>query len=446
MTAPGRVWFLAGLYAAIYFVLGADRYATYRSGADLGLFTQSIATIFHGFANTTEGANHFTFHFSPILYLCAPLLLATHSPLVLVAIQAIAGALAIPALYLLARRHLPERPAFGAALVVALYPPLAGVTFTDFHELGLATAATLWLIWAVDSRRFGWAALFGALVLAIREDQGLILAWAALFGIVYFWRRHDRAAMLFCAGTGVAALATFALYFGVVRPLAGAHDAWHPLHFYVWSSVVDPRGTAPWWSIGRPAYFLEALVPLAFAALASPAFLLALPGFVELLSSHESLTYTMGQHYAALWIPYVLTSYVFGLERIGRTKPRLAYNLVRASVALCLAILAFASPTHWGHFLGPRTAHDVALDRVLAKLPPDMEVGTHDEIYAHLGFDPNASLGLGRDPHFALFDRSYYSAWWVADIRPVLLEGLRTGRYRLVSSDDGIDLYERVRR
>jgi len=446
MTALGRVWSLAGLYAAIYFALGADRYATYRSGADLGLFTQSIATVFHGFTNTLEGGSHFTFHFSPILYLCAPLLLATHSPLALIAIQAAAGALAIPALYLLARRRLPERLALGIALVAALYPPLAGVTFTDFHELGFATAAALWLLWAVDGRRFGWAAFFAALVLAIKEDQGLILAWAALFGIVYFWRRHDRTAIAFCAGTGVAALATFALYFSVVRPLSGAHEAWHPLHFYVWSSVVDPRGTAPWWSIGRPAYFLEALIPLAFAALASPAFLLALPGFAECLLSHESLTYTMGQHYAGVWIPYVLASYVFGLERIARAKPRLAFNFVRASIVLCLAILAFASPTHWGHFLGPRTAHDAALDRTLAKLPPDLDVGTHDEIYAHLGFDPNASLGLRRDPRFALFDRTYYSASWVSEIRPVLLEGLRSGRYRLVSSDDGIDLFERVKR
>jgi len=341
---------------------------------------------------------------------------------------------------------LPERVALGIALVGALYPPLAGVTFTDFHELGFATAATLWLLWAVDGRRFGWAALFVAVVLAIKEDQGLILAFGALFGIVYFWRRREPAGIAFSAGAGIAALATFALYFGVVRPLAGAHDAWHPLHFYVWSSVVDPRGTAAWWSIGRPAYFLEALVPLTFAALATPAFLLALPGFAECLLSHESLTYTMGQHYAAVWIPYVLGAYVFGIERLHDRKPRLAFNLVRASMLLCLAILAFASPTHWGHFLGPRIAHDAALERVLAKLPPDLEVGTHDEIYAHLGFDPNASLGLKRNPRFALFDRSYYSAWWVADIRPVLLAGLRTGRYRLVSSDDGIDLFERVAR
>jgi hypothetical protein len=74
-----------------------------------------------------------------------------------------------------------------------------------------------------------------------------------------------------------------------------------------------------------------------------------------------------------------------------------------------------------------------------------MEVGTHDEIYAHLGFDPNASIGLRRDPHYALFDRSYYSASWVADVKPVLLAGLKSGRYRLVSSDDGIDLFERVK-
>ncbi len=81
------------VYAVVLTLLGADRYAAYHSGADLGEFVQTIATPFSGFGDTPEGGSHFLHHFSPILYLCSPLLLLTHSPISLIAIQAVAGAL-----------------------------------------------------------------------------------------------------------------------------------------------------------------------------------------------------------------------------------------------------------------------------------------------------------------------------------------------------------------
>ena len=313
MSARRKVWLASAVYAAVYFALGYDRYTTYHSGADLGLFTQTIASALHGFSNTTEGGSHFTVHFSPILYLCAPLLWATHSPLALVAMQAVAGALVAPPLYFMAGRRASEQVALWVALVALLYPPLAGVTFADFHENGFAPAATLWLLWSVDARRWGWAALCLALVLGIKEDQAPLVACASVFAVMFFARRHERAGTVFALCAFAAACVTFFAFFAIVRPLAGAADAWGPLHFYTWSHIVDPRGSAPWYSIGRPAYFLEALVPLLFLCCLSPLFLVALPAFAEVLLSHESITYTMGQHYAGVWIGYVLAAFALGI-------------------------------------------------------------------------------------------------------------------------------------
>src|ERR1700722_4437004 len=115
MTGLRRVWLIAAAYGVVLFGLGVDRYATYRAGADLGLFVQSIATVFQGFGNTMERGSHFTYHFSPILYLCAPFLLATHSALALTALQALAGALVLPPLYLIACKRMSPSLAFGVA-------------------------------------------------------------------------------------------------------------------------------------------------------------------------------------------------------------------------------------------------------------------------------------------------------------------------------------------
>ncbi len=102
------------------------------------------------------------------------------TPLVLVAIQAVATALTVPPLFLIARRRVPEPLAAWVAAVALLYPPLAGVAFSDFHENGFAPAATLWLLWAVDARRWRAAAAFVAVCLAIKEDQAPLVAFAAL--------------------------------------------------------------------------------------------------------------------------------------------------------------------------------------------------------------------------------------------------------------------------
>lgn len=425
----------------VYGVLGWDRYATYHSGSDVGLFTQTIASAFRGFTNTTEGGSHFTVHFSPILLVAAPLLLAAHSPLVLVALQAIAGGLAAPPLFFIARKRVPEGLAFAIAGIAFLYPPLAGVVFADFHENAFVPALTLWLLWALAARRFALSALFVVMLLAVKEDQATILGFASLVGLAWYARRRDRAGMVFAGGTLVAAVVVFVGFFEVVRPLAGARDVWGPTHFYTWSRIVDPRGSAPWWSIGRPAYFLEALVPLLFLPLGSPAFVLALPGFAEVLASHESITYTMGQHYAAIWIPYVLFADALVLANLHARSPRAARGLVRTSLVLCALVLAFASPTHWGHYLRARNADDANLDRVLARLPRNAAVGAPDEIYAHLGFDPSASLGLLRHPRLAVVDTRHADSALGRAMRAELRAPHEP--YRLVSDDDGIELYRR---
>jgi hypothetical protein len=295
----------------------------------------------------------------------------------------------------------------------------------------------------VDARRFGAAAVFLVTALCVKEDQSVILAFASLVSLVYFMRTGDRERALFSLAALGASVATFVFFFEVVRSLAGARDIWAPTHFYTWTRIVDPRGSAPWYSIGRPAYFLEAVVPLAFACLATPAFVFALPGFAEVLGSHESITYTMGTHYAAVWIPYVLFAYVLGIASLYRRRPSLGRGFVRTATVLCALVLAFASPTHWGHYLGPRTAHDAVLDEAVRRIGTTLDVGTFDEMYAHVGFDPHAYLGLRRGPRYALVDATYANSWFTRSYLPDLQSGVREGRYKLLWSDDGVQLYDR---
>lgn len=443
MKPAYAVWIASGLYAAVMSALGVVRYVTYHSGADLGIFVQAIATVFRGFADTPEGGSHFTVHFSPILYLCAPFLLAAHSPIALIALQACAGALTAPAIYLLARKRMEDRLAALVAVVALLYPALVGQTFTDFHENGFAPASIAWLAWAVDARRWRLAALFAALTLGIKEDEAAILAVLGVFFAIVSARMGDRQAARFGAGVGAVAAAVFIAYFAVVRPLAGATGHWYVIESLAGHHADEQHGLNL--IVGRATFMLEVLLPLAFLPLLSRGFLLAIPGLLEVLSSRWSITYTMGQHYAGVWIAWVLVAFALAVAKIAAGKPARAHLLVRACIALCVLNLAVASPTHWGHFLRTRNAHDAALDRIIAQVPPDSPVGTFDEAYAHLGFNRHAQIGLGAQPEYALFDERYDSAAWRALYRPQLEAFVRAGTYAPIASDDGVTLYRRVK-
>ena len=426
-------------YAVVLTLLGADRYATYHSGADLGEFVQTIATPFTGFGDTPEGGSHFLHHFSPLLYLCSPVLLLAHSPIALIALQASAGALVAPAIFLIVRKRADAKLALLTACVTLLYPPLVGVTFTDFHENGFAPAAIAWLAWAIDNRRWGWAAVLVALGLAIKEDEALMFVVLGAAFALGARRRGDVALFRFATGTAVAGALTLLLYFLVVRPMVGGVGTWFALT-YITNASEHQDGIAA--VLGRLSFLLEALAPLCFVPFFGWRVLIAVPGLIEVLSSRWSITYTMGQHYAGVWVGEMLVAYALAITAFARERsPRLASRLAVASIVICVLNLSLASPTHWRHYLAPVNAHHRVLDAFVAALPPDAEVGTHDEIYSHLGFDPNARNEWASHPEYILVDATYPSTFWHEVARPKLLALVRTHVYKLLRAKDGVELY-----
>jgi uncharacterized membrane protein len=442
-VSPPRLVAVATVaYAAVFFALGVNRYVTYHSGADLGLFTQTIASAFHGFDNTVEGTSHFAYHFSPILYLLAPPLWLTRSALVLVFVQAVATALVAPPIYAIARRRTTGRGAAVIACIALLYPPLQGVTFTDFHETAFLQAAIAWLLWALDARRFSVAAIALLVALATKEDQAPAMAFLGAAACVYFSRMRETRGVLFGAAAIVVSALTMWGYFFVVRPLAGAPEHWVPAHFYGWIGY-RTRPLAVELG-GRLTYLIEAFLPLALIPLRSPVVLLALPGFAEVLASREPLTYTMGQHYAAAWVPYVLAAFAVAGARMWSGSAPAGRRWIGASAILCALTLAFFSPLHLGHFLGVPTRADAAAGALVAEVPRDASIGTYDEMYAHLGFFPHAEIGLRGSPRYVLYDERYSSAAWNGRILPRVRAALAAGTYRIVDARDGVFLLKRA--
>jgi uncharacterized membrane protein len=438
-----RIWLGSGLYFIVFGLLGADRYVAHRSAEDLGIFFQTIASAFAGFSNTIEGANHFTVHFSPILYILAPAVAWTHSALPLVLVSAAANATVAPALFLIARKRVPEPAAIAIAAVALIYPPLCGVAFADFHENSLVVPTITWLLYALDARKFPLALCLALLALTIKEDEAIFVASIAAAAGFSFARRGDRKGVGYAAAMFGSALIVFVGYFAVVRPLAGAHGGWHPTVLYT-STQPEAQTSLLRGIADRLGYLLLAFVPLAFLPLGSRLVLLAILPFAEVLLSRAPVTYTMGQHYAAVWIPYVLVAFTLSACKLyGRNLPAERRALL-ACYALALIIFAVANPLHPRYFLRWPEARDAQLDAFLNALPRTIEIGTQEEAYTHMGFFPWATLGIERYPQYALFDWRYPDSNWIVRDGPRIRSERVRGRYRLVRAQDGIELYERI--
>ena len=56
----------------------------------------------------------------------------------------------------------------------------------------------------------------------------------------------------------------------------------------------------------------------------------------------------MGQHYAAVWVPYVLVAFAVAGAQILARADRKSVAWVRTSAALCAIVTIFFSPLHLG--------------------------------------------------------------------------------------------------
>ena len=437
--------------------LAAVRTADWSYGADTGTFVQIILDAFGGMHNGVEQTTHYRFHWSPALVLLWPALAATHSVWVLQAILAAATVACAPLLAAIARSrgiNLRREIADRIGAVALVYPPLAAVGFGEFRDLGLLPPLALGWWLALRRRSWAWVAITAVLLAGLREDVCLELGIVGAVVAANNVRCGDRP-MLF-AGLGSAALAgiSAAIYVFAVLPRVGP---WPPSHFYVYPFANGPAALllaplthplafgAAILTLGRLTYVLEAFVPLAFVPVRARPVWLSLPGFAIVLLANSGLVWRMGMHYAALWIPWLLIAFAAGIATL-----RFQRRWTTIAFVLSALVLVFFSPLHPLHYLKP-SYHALADARaMLATVPPNAAVATHDEWYAAIAArHPHAAV-LGTGPHpygadYLLFAEDYPNDEFQHRILPQVHEVLALGTYRLIGRRGAVVVWRKIR-
>lgn len=462
------VWIWSAVELAVLLALAIVRAKLWTYGSDTGTFAQIVGDALRGMRNGVEDGSHFRYHWSPSLALLWPLVAATRSALPLQFAQAFATVACAPLVSSLARPYLGPRLARALGILTLLYPPLLALGFDEFHELGLFTPLALALVVSADRRRWIWFYVAAAVAIGLREDAAITLIFLGLAfvtigvrprvdgrGILELSTPAPRALAIAGTALAVGSAAALAAYYGIVTARLGG---WVPSHFYTYPFASGPLElvlaplTHPLqffpaiFTFGRLTYVLEALVPLAFLPLRSRWSLLAIPGGVIVLLANSGYVWRMGDHYAALWIPWLLVATVMGVASVGRRAgERAAARWTASAVALCVLFLIAFDPLHPLHYLHPYYRNLSDARRAIACVPATASLSTHDEWFSAIAAErPLATIDRTNRVEYLVYDDDAASVEYRDRIRPALGRAIARGEYRVVCRYGGVSTFARA--
>src|SRR5215470_935954 len=341
------VWVLVALTAAGYSVFALARYHTFQTGSyDLVIFDQAVRSYAHfqpGISVIKGMHNGFGPHFSvlgdhwsPILAALAPLYWIYGGPQTLLVAQAVLFALAIPPVWLFARRAFGggQRAVIAAYLVVVAYLlswPIAAALHFNFHEVAFAPVLTAVALERLQAGRLRTALIALVALLLVKEDMGLLVAGIGLYLLVarpsVVPRQRLVAAAIIVAGIADTLLATYVL----IPAFGGRSD-----YYWAYTSLGSNAGQAAWHLITHPASSLRLLVTprvklttvlwlfgaFCFLPLRSPITLATIPLLLErMLGSVFPAWWGTADQYNAFLVVVLVCAAVDGAARLARSPP-----------------------------------------------------------------------------------------------------------------------------
>ncbi len=433
---------------------------------DLGIHNQVVYNGLHsGVLRSTlhgvEPINYLGEHFSPILYLVAPVYALRQDARTLLVLQSFALGIGAIAVYLLAQSK-TRSAVLSVALSASylLYPALHGVNTFDFHQIALVTSLLLFALYFLETGRDRIFLLFLALALLCKEEVALTATAIGLY--VALVKRRPK--------FGLAIVAVGVVYFGVVvgfvMPALGGEvqvnrfGGLMPPGSKGFSGIVETLLTNPVFTANfifsnpdKIIYLFQLLLPLIFLPLlAGQAWIIAVPALAVAFLSSAETQYTVGYHYAAGLVPSMFFLAILGAQRLKLDRcwrAALAGAVLVASLTMSYQYGAIFSKSGAG--LARPTQHDRVVTSFFKDIPKDATVSTLSDIVPHLSSRKTIYLfPIVNGADMILFDTDPTANFWpytsrnergelIGSLAPYLL----SGEYGLVRAEDGVLLLKK---
>lgn len=309
---------------------------------DLGLYQQALANAWGSppLYSTTLGGSFLGEHFSPVLFVIAPLYRLLPSPLTLVVLNGVF--LWLGALPLLAvGRALGLKPAVVTLIagVYLFFPTTARAAGYPFHHETLYPAVLIGLYLALLHRRTMLSLLLVLAAIAIKEDAGLYLVGLGLFAGLHHnrWRWGSAVAV---SGAVATTIAVFWLipHFSAAGAGYGFHGRW-----IAWLDPVGfPNAVA---SLAR-ALLTEDVITVFAATLLLPFsgrwtwVVVAVPFALNLTSANPNQA-QLSLYYGA---PVAATAAIAAVAALAARPPARRRGRVLAAAALVINVAALTYP------------------------------------------------------------------------------------------------------
>jgi uncharacterized membrane protein len=456
--------------AFVYGLYGITALRTFRIGTyDLVIFDQAVRSYAH-FRNGISPAKgiqdgfsaNFSVlgdHWSPIIAVLAPLYWIAGEPATLEVAQGVLFALAIPPLWLFARRLSGYGGVAAAYLACAAYAlswPIAEATAVGFHEVAFVPVLTAVFFERLLAGRTRTAILAAGLLLLVKEDTGLLVAGLGLVLLVYGritplppGTRRLLGLGLIAGGIAATWVATF-----VLRPTFGGRASYY---WSYWALGPDPAQATqhalsnPLFALrllGTPSVKLSTMAWLAgallFLPLLSPLTLAVLPLLLErMLASSQSNWWVTGFQYNAFLIMVLVCAALDGALRVTRVFRSDGRWFTGLTGALCVAAVALVPVFAFGAMLRPsfyvRDAGMRAQAAAVSLVPSGVTVDAADMLGPALSGRDTVLL-WGPSAHTAAWvvGQTWYTFPWPGKASQLAsIAALRKAGWRLVFARDG---------
>lgn len=328
-------------------------------GFDIGFFVQATHNAFSEkalmFKNIDGDFSFFAHHFSPFLFLLAPLGAFTEAPVWLYLAQDAAIAATLAFLFGRIKNSEPglRTPKLLMILILLVQPFWSGLKYYEFHELSFAPLYMFFLLEGWERKCVRTITIASLALLCTKETAFFSLAWFGLVLLAFEKQRNMRATGLVVL---VLAVSSWILYFKLILPqIAGRSESMFSGYFGHLGQSMFEVALSP---IQKPIEFLKAIFTTSNVAYLILMFGLCLPFLdrvrawvwlvpvmpdfaVALLSRYDGIR-NPGHQYAGLVVVPVAFVAISGLSNWSQWSVRRQ----RLTVAWSLAMGLFSISTN----------------------------------------------------------------------------------------------------
>jgi len=463
--------FLLFVHFAVYSLM--RHYQLSSQSHDLAIFDNMIWNLVHGEgfrASPTLGpeGTHLVRHATFGAVLLAPFYALRQHADTLLIIQALMVASTPIPIYMMARRELGSAwLACALGVSYAIYAPVHGAVFYDFHFLTTASPLVAWVFYLLHTERTLALSIMTAIALTWREDIGAILAGGG--ALVFLRGIHRTRTFVFI----VVCVIYFVIITFVVMPSFGPGSGNFPwIYRELWpekqhnfGGVLQTLLTNPTYAFqgafdqSKDIFILQLFVPVLFFPVRHRyAWVAVFPAALfTLLATKYPPVYSVAFQYSAYWGPAMFLAVAVALRgrfaEQGKKGP-LAANVIAILLVGLITSFHFGSVFEskafrggFGHLKYEWTEKDAknlaAFRRLAAMVPPDASVVATENEVPHLSNRHNCfTMRIG---HY----NADYMLLKTSDLRSQKHErehfkhALETGQYGFVDAAGPFTLWKR---